>query len=82
MKLYIGNLPWTVDDNKLKELFSEFGEVTEAVIITDKFSKRSKGFGFVTFANEEDAKKAIDKMNEKEMEGREIRVNEAKPREE
>ena len=82
MKLYIGNLPWTVDDNKLKELFSEFGEVTEAVIITDKFSKRSKGFGFVTFANDEDAKKAIDKMDGKEVEGREIRVNEAKPREE
>ena len=82
MKLYIGNLPWTVDDNKLKELFSEFGEVTEAVIITDKFSKRSKGFGFVTFANDEDAKKAIDKMDGKEFEGREIRVNEAKPREE
>ena len=82
MKLYVGNLPWSVDDSKLKELFSEFGNVSEAVIINDKFSKRSKGFGFVTFDNDEDAKKAEEAMNGKEIEGRELKVNEAKPREE
>jgi RNA recognition motif-containing protein len=82
MKLYVGNLAWSVDDNKLKEMFSEFGEVSEAVVITDKFSKRSKGFGFVTFDNDEDGKKAETGMNGKEVEGRELKVNEAKPREE
>lgn len=80
MKLYVGNLPWSVDDAKLKELFSEFGEVTEAVVITDKFSKRSKGFGFVTFTEEEAGKKAEEAMNGKEVDGRELRVNEAQPR--
>ncbi len=80
-KVYIGNLPWSVDDKKLKELFSEFGEVSEAVVIKDKYNGRSKGFGFVTFANEEDAQKAISEMNEKEIDGRAIKVNEAKPME-
>ena len=82
MKLYVGNLSWSINDAKLKEIFSEFGEVSEAVVIIDKFSKRSKGFGFVTFENDEDAKKAESSLNGKEVEGRELRVNEAKPREE
>jgi len=82
MKLYVGNLPWSIDDNKLKELFSEFGKVSEAVIIKDKFSKRSKGFGFVTFAEEASGKKAEEAMNGKEIEGRELRVNEARAKEE
>ncbi|PIN94543.1 RNA-binding protein [Candidatus Pacearchaeota archaeon CG10_big_fil_rev_8_21_14_0_10_30_48] len=82
MKLYVGNLSWSINDAKLKEIFSEFGEVSEAVVIIDKFSKRSKGFGFVTFENDEDAKKAESSLNGKEVDGRELRVNEAKPREE
>ena len=82
MKLYVGNLPWSIDDVKLKELFSSYGEISEAIVIIDKFSKRSKGFGFVTFSNEEDGKKAESEMNGNEMEGRELKVNEAKPREE
>jgi RNA recognition motif-containing protein len=82
MKLYVGNLPWSVDDAKLKELFAAYGEITEAVVIKDKFSGRSKGFGFVTIADDEAAKKAIEEMNGKEIEGREIKVNEAQPREE
>ena len=82
MKLYVGNLSWSINDAKLKEIFSEFGDVSEAVVIIDKFSKRSKGFGFVTFENYEDAKKAESSLNGKEVEGRELRVNEAKPREE
>lgn len=79
MKIYVGNLPFTVDLEKLKELFTSYGEIEEAVIISDKFSGRSKGFGFVTFKDDESAKKAIAEMNEKEVEGRNLKVNEAKP---
>jgi len=80
-KVYVGNLPWSVTKEKLDELFSPFGEITEATVISDKYSGRSKGFGFVTFADEESAKKAIEKMNGKEIDGRALKVNEAQPRE-
>lgn len=79
MKLYVGNLPFSVTDESLKSAFSEFGDVEEAKVITDKFSRRSKGFGFVTFTDDEAAKKAISEMNEKDFEGRPLRVSEAKP---
>jgi len=79
MKVYVGNLPWSVDDSKLQDLFSEFGEISEALVLKDKFSGRSKGFGFVTFNSDDEAKKAIAKMNDKEVEGRKLKVNEAKP---
>lgn len=79
MKVYVGNLPWAVKDNDLKEMFSSYGEISEAVVISDKYSGRSKGFGFVTFANDEDAKKAIAEMNDKEVQGRQLKVNEAQP---
>ena len=79
MKVYVGNLPFSVDDNELKELFASYGEIEEVSVIKDKFSGRSKGFGFVTFKEDEDAKKAISEMDEKEVEGRKIKVNEAKP---
>ena len=82
MKVYVGNLPYSIDSDKLKELFSAHGEVTEAVVISDRYSGRSKGFGFVTFADDDGAKKAIEEMNGKEFDGRELKVNEAKPREE
>jgi len=82
MKLYVGNLPFSVDSEKLKELFSSYGDIEEATVISDKFSGRSKGFGFVTFKNEEDAKKAIKEMNDKDVEGRKLKVNEARPMEE
>ena len=78
-KIYVGNLSYKVDDGKLREMFASFGEVNEAVVIKDKFSHRSKGFGFVTFSDEESAKKAISEMNEKEVEGRALKVSEAKP---
>lgn len=81
MKLYVGNLPFSVDSEKLKELFSSFGEIEEATVISNKFSGRSKGFGFVSFTNDEDAKKAIKEMNDKEVEGRKLKVNEARPME-
>ncbi|NCN52050.1 RNA-binding protein [archaeon] len=82
MKLYVGNLPFSVTEEVLKKTFSEFGEVEEANLIVDKFSRRSKGFGFVTFKDEEAAKKAISEMNEKDFEGRPLKVSEAKPMEE
>jgi len=78
-KIYVGNLPFSIKDDDLKKLFEEFGEIVEVVVISDKFSGRSKGFGFVTFSNEEDTQKAISEMNEKEVEGRALKVSEAKP---
>ena len=81
MKLYVGNLPFTVDDEGLKKLFSNY-EVEEVTLIKDKFSGRSKGFGFVTISDEEAAKKAISELHGKDVEGRELKVSEAKPMEE
>ena len=82
-KLYVGNLAYTVDDAKLKEIFSLEGlEITEAKVIVDRFSNRSKGFGFVTFKDDEMAKKAISEMDGKEMDGRPLKVNVARPMEE
>ena len=82
MKVYVGNLPFTVDSEKLRELFSVHGDVEEATVISDRFSGRSKGFGFVTFSDDESAKKAIKAMNDKEVDGRKLKVNEARPMEE
>lgn len=82
MKLYVGNLPFTVKQEDLEKAFAEFGKVEDASLIIDKFTNRSKGFGFVTFENDEDAKKAISAMNEKDFQGRNIKVTEAKPKEE
>ena len=79
MKLYVGNLPWKIDNRSLKDLFSSYGEVEDAVVIKNKFNGRSKGFGFVTFVNDADGQKAMSEMNEKEVEGRALTVNEAKP---
>lgn len=79
MKVYVGNLSFTIGEDKLREMFSEYGEITEAIIIKDKFSGRSKGFGFITFSEDEAAKKAISEMNGKQVEGRALTVNEAKP---
>lgn len=79
-KLFIGSLPWSITNEKLQELFSQYGEITEAIVITDRATGRSKGFGFVTFAQEADAKKALEKDGS-EVEGRTIVVNVAKPRE-
>ena len=78
MKLYVGNLPWSIDDSGLKELFSSYS-VEEANLIKDKYSGRSKGFGFVTIADEESAKKAIEEMHEKDIQGRKLTVSEARP---
>ena len=81
-KIYVGNLPFSFNSDKLKEVFSEFGDISEATVISDRFSGRSKGFGFVTFSNEDEAKAAVEAMNDKEIEGRKLKVNEARAREE
>lgn len=81
-RLYVGNLPWSVDDQKLQEVFSAHGTVTSAKVISDKYTRRSKGFGFVEFENDEDADKAIAALHESDMEGRKIIVNVARPMEE
>jgi len=78
-KIFVGNLPFSIEREKLKEMFSGYGETEELVIISDKFSGRSKGFGFITFVNDADADKAIAEMNEKDIEGRAMKVSEAKP---
>ena len=76
-KIFVGSLSWNVDSDKLREVFSPFGNIEEAKVITDRETGRSRGFGFVTFENEEDAEKAIQEMNGKEVMGRAIRVNKA-----
>lgn len=79
-RLFIGSLPWSINNDSLKELFAQYGEITDVFVVTDRDSGRSKGFGFITFAKEEDAQKALE-MNGKEIEGRTIVVNVAKPKE-
>jgi len=80
-KLFVGSLPWGVDDAKLQDLFSEFGEITQAVVLQDKMTGRSRGFGFVEFADDSAADAAVQKMNNADVDGRKIVVNEARPRE-
>jgi len=81
-KVYVGDLAFTITEGDLRTAFAQYGELTEVIVIKDKFSGRSKGFGFVTFADDESAKKAISEMNGKEIQGRAIKVNVAKPMEE
>ena len=78
-KVYVGNLAFSMTGEDLRSLFSSFGEIEEVNLITDKFSGRSKGFGFVTFLSQESADKAIAEMNGKDVQGRELKVTEAKP---
>lgn len=81
MNLYVGNLSYDLTEDDLRELFSEFGEISSVNIITDKFTGRSKGFGFVEMPSQEDAEKAISGLNEKDVKGRNLKVNQARPRE-
>ena len=81
MNIYVGNLAYNVTDADLREAFGAHGEVTSASIITDKFSGESKGFGFVEMSNNSQAQAAIRALNENPLKGRNMRVNEAKPRE-
>ena len=77
MNIFAGSLPFRLEETELKEFFEEYGEVASVKIITDKFSGRSKGFGFVEMPNEDEARKAIEELNGAEIEGRAIVVNEA-----
>ena len=78
-KLYVGNLPFSVTNEGLKDLFSSFGEVTEATVVSDRNTGRSRGFGFVTLSDDEAAAKAIAEMNGAMLDGRALRVSEARP---
>lgn len=79
-RIYVGNLPYSADDQQLAQLFGAFGDVVEATIVMDRATGQSKGFGFVEMANDEDARKAIAALNGTMMGNRTIRVNEAQPR--
>ncbi len=80
-KLYVGNLAYTVTNNDLETLFSQAGKVESAVVVTDKFSGQSKGFGFVEMADSNEAAQAIQTLNDTDLKGRRIKVDEARPRE-
>ncbi|HEY4786500.1 MAG TPA: RNA-binding protein [Bacteroidales bacterium] len=82
MNIFAGSLPFRLEETELKEFFEEYGEVASVKIITDKFSGRSKGFGFIDMPNEEEAKKAIEELNGAEIDGRTIVVNEAQEKKE
>ncbi|MDO8575558.1 MAG: RNA-binding protein [bacterium] len=78
-KLYVGGVPYSTNDEILRKYFEQAGEVTSATIIMDRATNRSKGFGFVEFANDADADNAVSMFNGKEFEGRKLTVNEARP---
>ena len=80
-KLYVGGLPYTTTDQQLQELFAQHGTVSSAKVISDRYTGRSRGFGFVEMATSEDAQKAIAALNGTQYEGRALVVNEAKPQE-
>ncbi|MBK6633915.1 MAG: RNA-binding protein [Chitinophagaceae bacterium] len=82
MNIYVGNLSWTMTDDDLMNLFTEHGSVTSAKILKDKMNGRSKGFGFVEMEDDEAAKAAIAALNETEVQGRKLIVNESQPRQE
>ncbi len=82
MKIYVGNLSWNADESDLRDAFSAHGEVTSVQIITDRESGRSRGFAFVEMENDAEAQEAISAVNNKEIDGRPVKVNEAKPRNE
>ena len=81
MQIYVGNMSYGTTEESLTNLFSNYGDVSSVKIITDRETGRAKGFGFVTMESDESAKKAIEELDQKEFEGRNLRVNEAKPRE-
>lgn len=81
MRIYVGNLPYTTQDEDLNEAFSAFGEVESTIVIRDRETGRSRGFGFVEMSDSSSAKAAIESLNGKNFQGRNLTVNEAKPRE-
>jgi RNA recognition motif-containing protein len=82
MNIYVGNLSYSMTEDDLKQVFAEFGEVSSAAIITDKYSGRSKGFGFVEMPTQAEAEAAVRSLDGKSVKGRNLKVNQARPREE
>ncbi|UCF97377.1 MAG: RNA-binding protein [Spirochaetaceae bacterium] len=80
-KLYVGGLPFSVTDERLKELFEPHGTVESAKVVTDRYTDRSRGFGFVEMSTQQEAEQAIKALNGTDIEGRSLTVNESKPRE-
>ena len=80
MDIYVGNLPYSVTDGELQDLFAQFGEVTSARVISDRETGRAKGFGFVEMRDSAEANKAIEALNGTDMNGRALRVNESQPK--
>ena len=78
MNIYVGNLHYGITEDDLKEVFAEYGEVDSVKIIADKFSGRSKGFGFIEMPNDEDGQKAIEELNDADLKGRNMKVNQAR----
>ena len=81
MDIYVGNLPYSVTGDDLRNVFAEYGEVADAKVISDKYSGRSKGFGFVQMPDNGHAEAAIEKLNDSDLQGRNIKVNQARPKE-
>ena len=82
MNIYVGNLPWGTDDRELESLFAPYGDIQSARVITDRETGRSKGFGFVEMPDRGQAEAAIEALDGSEIDGRQLRINEARPREE
>ncbi|MEN3026147.1 MAG: RNA-binding protein [Chlorobiota bacterium] len=82
MNIYVGNLPYSVDEQQLRSWFEEYGTVERATVVIDRFTGRSRGFGFVEMPNEQEARRAIEALNGSEFEGRTLVVNPARPRSE
>lgn len=80
MNIYVGNLSYKVNEDDLKQLFEEYGEVSSVNLISDKYTGQSKGFGFVVMENKEEAEQAIQELNGREVDNRVMKVNEARPK--
>ena len=80
MKIYVGNLSYNTGEDGLRELFESYGEIVSVNVVSDRNTGQSRGFGFVEMANKEDGQKAIDELANKELDGRNLNVNEARPR--
>ena len=81
MDIYVGNLPYSITGDDLRNLFSQYGDVADAKVISDKYSGKSKGFGFVQMADNSSAEQAIESLNDSDLQGRNIKVNQARPKE-
>ena len=80
MNIYVGNLSYQTTEDELRDLFAEFGDIVSAKLIVDKFTGQSKGFGFVEMSNNSEAQKAMDELNGRDVNGRSVTVNQARPR--